>query len=485
MTDAAAPGRRALLAAAPALLAAGGAVPALLAAGTARAQGADPARPILVRGATVLSMDPAVGDLPRGDILVRDGAIAAVAPSVPAPDGAQVIEAAGRIALPGFVNGHIHLAQTLQRGLSTDHGFGAYFQQIVLRHSNRMTPEDVAAGDLAGALEQIAAGTTTLVDWSRETMSPAHAEAALGALEASGVRAVLLYTVPLAAGAEANARHVAHARELAPRFAAGRVRLGFCLPGPDFAPLEVALADLRRLAEFDLLTAYHTGAPIYAARKPRVIATLADAGLLSARTQIVHANAHEEDEYRIAAEKGVSLCSAPEVELRMGHGQPAAPKAQAAGMRVSLGTDIPSMVGGGMLPQARILLAAELHRRNLEGFARDGRPPQPPPVTARAVLEMLTIGGARSVGLGDVTGSLTPGKRADLLLVRAEAPLTAPSLDPVGTVLFQASTGEIEWVLVDGRVAKADGRLAHPGAEAAFAAARERAAAMAARAAQN
>jgi cytosine/adenosine deaminase-related metal-dependent hydrolase len=470
------PARRLVLqaAAAPALAA----LPALPAA----AQAPDPRRPLLIQGAHILSMDAQIGDLPRGDILIREGAIAGVAASIVPPDGAEVIAGAGRIALPGFVNGHIHLAQTLQRGLSTDHGFGAYFQTIVLRFSNRMTPEDVSAAVLAGALEQMALGTTTLVDWSRETMSPEHADAAAAAMLASGTRARLLYTVPLTPGEPLRERHAAHAGELARHLGLGRVQIGLCLPGPDFMPLDAALADLRRLRPLGLFTAYHTGAPIYANRKPRVIETLAREGLLDANTQIVHANDHAPDEYEIAARAGVKLNSTPEVELRMGHGHPAAFRAAAAGMAASLGTDIPSMVGGGMLPQARALMTAEQHRANQAGLARDGRVPAEPAAATRRVLELLTLEGARGVGLDAITGSLTPGKRADLLLVRSDAPATAPPLDAIGAVIWQASAGEIETVFVDGVAVKRGGRLTHPQAEAAFARAAERAAIMAERA---
>ena len=436
---------------------------------------------LLVRGATIVSMDPGVGDLARGDILVRDGAIEAVAPKVPPAAGAWVIEAEGAIAVPGFVNGHIHLAQTLQRGISTEHSFGDYFRTIVLRYSNRMSPEDVGAGDYAGALEQIALGTTTLVDWSREAMTPEHAEAAVDALLRSGARAIFAYTIAARGpdGSDAAGRRmVEHAKALrAGRLSsdAGRVRLGVCLPGPDFMPLEPALADLTLLRELDVLTSFHCGAPIYAQRKRRVVATLAERGLLNARMQLVHANDLDPDEYRIAADRGASLASTPEVEMHMGHGFPAVGRAREAGLAISLGTDIPSAVGGGMLPQMRVALAVELAQRNAASFAGTGKPPEAKPLSARAVLEMATIGGARAVGLGDVTGSLAPGKRAGLLLVRAGSPGTAPGLDPVGTVVLQASPADIDTVIVDGRVLKEAGRLTDPGAPRALADLRERA----------
>jgi len=441
---------------------------AALAAGTASAQEAR--RPILIRGAHVLSMDPAIGDLPVGDVLIEGGAIRAVARGIEAPAGAIVLDGAGRIAMPGMVNGHVHLAQVMQRGLSTEHGFGGYFQGIVLRHSNRMTPDDVRLADQAGALEQVAAGVTTVMDWSRETMSPEHLDAAVEGLAAGGIRAVLAYTAPpMPQGSDAaaiNARMTSHARgvRLPPA-----VTLWTCLQGPDFTALEPALADMRRLAELGLPIAIHTGAAIYPNRKPRLLATLDAAGLLNERLQIVHANGHEPDEYALAASRGAMLCSTPEVEMRMGHGHPAMFRAAAAGMRVSVGTDIPSMVGGGLLPQLRVALAAETHRVNADGITAGRGVPATPPVTAKRMIEFATIEGARGLGLERVTGSLTPGKRADLLLLRADAPLTTPVGDPYGAVLLQAGAGEIETVIVDGRVRKAEGRLVDSDAARVFA----------------
>ena len=169
--------------------------------------------------------------------------------------------------------------------------------------------------------------------------------------------------------------------------------------------------------------------------------------------------------------------------MRMGHGQPAVFKAAAAGMRVSLGTDIPSMVGGGMLPQLRLAAAAELNRINLAAVAAGGAVPTPPAITAKRMLELGTIEGARGLGLDRVTGSLTPGKRADLILVRADSPATAPLSDPYGLVLLQAGPGDIETAIVDGRIRKQDGRLVDADAAQVFARLQARASEMAAAAA--
>jgi cytosine/adenosine deaminase-related metal-dependent hydrolase len=143
------------------------------------------------------------------------------------------------------------------------------------------------------------------------------------------------------------------------------------------------------------------------------------------------------------------------------------------------------MVGGGLLPQLRVAMAAELHRLNLIAIAATRTVPATPPVTARQMLEFATIGGAKGLGLDRLTGSLTPGKRADLILLRADQPLTAPVSDPAGLVLLQASAGDIETVIVEGRIRKQGGRLVDADAPQVFARLQARAEAMAAAASRG
>ncbi len=129
----------------------------------------------LFRNATLVTMDGADGGVRQGDLLVRGGRIAAIGPALPA-EGATVIESEGSILIPGLVNSHIHLGQAIIRGLSSDHTLGQYFQVVVGRYSPKLTAEDLAASDYAGALEQLDNGVTTIFDWSREVLTPAHAD---------------------------------------------------------------------------------------------------------------------------------------------------------------------------------------------------------------------------------------------------------------------------------------------------------------------
>ncbi|WP_084698122.1 amidohydrolase family protein [Muricoccus aerilatus] len=479
------PSRRALLGAVPAA----GLVASLPAAAQGTAPALDPARPVLIRGAVVVTMDPSVPDLPAGDILVRDGAIAAVGRDLPQPEGAQVVDGAGRIAIPGLVNAHIHLGQALQRGMSGDQTLAQYFGTVVAKRSSRLTADDLRAADYAGCLELLSAGVTTVVDWSRETTSSAHADAALDAFENSGIRAIFAYGL---AGSGAGSTTSANSPEAvsadirrlrAGRMASpGRVRLALAMRGPDFSSLEETESDLRLARDLDLLVQFHAGAPVYAERKRRSIAALHEKGLLNPRISLAHANDLDEDEYKMLADAGGSTVSTPEVEMQMGHGFPAAPRMQRAGGTVGIGSDISAGVGGDVFTQARIALAAARGLANAEAL-RAGAPLRAVAFTTRQALGWATLGGARAAGMGDVTGSLTPGKRADIVLLRADTVGTSPVLDPISSALMQCGAGAVDFVMVDGRVLKRDGRLLHADVEGAAANARSRAVGLEARAA--
>ena len=485
------PSRRSLLAALPL------AVPlaAVPAPDAARAQPAprasprppdhrDPARPLLIRGASVVTMDPAVPDLPVGDLLLRDGAIAAVGRDLPAPDGAEVLDGAGRIAIPGLVNAHIHLGQALQRGMSADQTLAQYFVAVVGRLSSRLSADDLGAADYGGALELLDAGVTTVLDWSRETTSPDHADAALDAFENAGIRAVFAYGL---AGAGAGSTRSANSPEAveadmrrlrAGRLASpGRVRLALAIRGPDYSTMDEVAGDIRLAREFDLLVQFHVGAPVYAQRLKRGIALMRERGLLTSRVSLAHANDLDEDEYRMVADAGGSTVSTPEVEMQMGHGFPCAARMTRAGGVAALGSDISAGVGGDVLVQARIALAAARGLANAEAL-RAGAPLSAVAVTTRQALHWATLGGARAAGLGDVAGSLTPGKRADIVLLRADTVGTSPVHDPVAAVLMQGGAAAVDTVLVDGRVLKRDGRLLHADAARAAEQLRQRAAAL-------
>ncbi len=438
---------------------AGAALPLLSTQLPAQAQVAAAAgRPILIRGATVLTLDDGLGTLPRGDVLVRDGRIAEIKLGIEAAD-AQVIDGTGCIALPGFVNSHIHLAQAILRGLAGDATLDQYFKQIVFKYTRHIRPEDLAASDYAGALEQLSAGTTTLFDWCREALTPAHADAIVDAMKRSGIRAFFGYGVAgPAQGGAAIWEDVKRLRNGPLCSDSSRVRLALALRGPDSSPMNESEDDFRAAKDLGLLHQFHVGVLLYSARTRRGVAQLAEKGLIGSGSILVHANDLDEDEYKITADKGAKIATTPEVEMMMGHGQPVMGRASRAGHRPAIGVDVVTGVGGDMFAQMRAAISAQRLADNLAAAVAKAPLPKVT-LTARQALEAATIDGARMLGLEREIGSLAPGKRADIILVRADTLGTAPLNDPVGAVVLQSSPANVDTVLVEGEIIKSGGQL--------------------------
>ncbi len=147
----------------------------------------------LIRGGSVLSMDAAVGDLPTGDVLVDGDTITAVAPSIDGEVDAEVIDATGFIVIPGFIDSHRHTWETAIRGCAPNATLDDYFVDVLDTFAPLYRAEDVYASNLAGALECVNAGITTLVDWSHINNTPEHPDAGIKGLQESGIRSQYAY----------------------------------------------------------------------------------------------------------------------------------------------------------------------------------------------------------------------------------------------------------------------------------------------------
>jgi len=439
-----------------------------LLASTARAQApaqnsvapATAGRPLLIRGATVITMESPDAAAVPGDVLVSNGRIAAISPIGTAmPPDAEVINAEGCILLPGFINSHIHLAQAILRGLAGDATLDEYFKLIVAKYTRHIRPEDLAASDYAGALEQLSCGTTTVFDWSREALTPAHADAIVDAMRRSGIRAFFGYGVTgPAQGGTAIRADVERLRKGPLASDTDRVRLALALRGPDSSPMAEAEDDFRFARSLGLLHQFHVGVLLYSARQRRGVAELAAKALLGSGAILVHANDLDPDEYGIVAQHGAGIAVTPEVEMMMGHGQPATGRARGAGLMPGLGVDVVTGVGGDMFSQMRTMLSAQRLADNLAA-AQAGKPLAKVSLTTRHVLAAATIDGARLLGIDKDVGSISVGKKADLVLIRADRLGTAPLNDPIGAVVLQASAADVDAVLVEGEMVKRGGVL--------------------------
>ena len=386
----------------------------------------------LLRGGMVVSMDPAVGDLPHGDVLIEDGRIAAVATTVDTTD-AEVVDAAGKIVLPGFVDTHRHTWQTAFRGVGAEWTFDQYRVAMHGTIKPHYRPEDVYLGNLLGRIEALSSGVTTMVDWFHCSDRPENADAGIQALREAPGNSVFCYCAD-------NAAEITRVRSQLPD---DGMMLG--LRGPQLTTMDTTAADVALARELGLRVNVHvhgaTGWP--SGRRP--VADMRDRGLLDDRTTIVHGNGISDDQVTMLADAGCSVSISPDVELRMGLGWPETGRMLAAGVRPSLSIDNCPSAGGDMFATMR---TAYVVQRGLDGG-----------LNSRDLLEFATINGARACGLDGRTGSITVGKDADLILLDAEDLSVFPVGSPAGSVVAAGHPGLVDSVFVAGKAVKRDGRL--------------------------
>jgi cytosine/adenosine deaminase-related metal-dependent hydrolase len=402
----------------------------------------------LVRGGTVISLDSRTGDLPRGDVLVEDGRISAVAERIDAPD-AEVLDATGMLVLPGFVDTHRHTWQAVFRGIGADWTFPEYRAAMHGTLRPHYRPEDVHVGTLLGRVEALQSGITTLLDWCHCTDTTAHGDAALDALRQAPGRSVFCYGAGMGT-ADPVAAELTRMRGRIPDDDA-LVTMAVGLRGPQITSMEATVADVAVARDLGLRVSVHAHVSTGATRGHRPVAAMREHGLLDDRTTFVHCNGLDDDELAMMADAGCSVSISPDVELKMGFGWPETGRMLAAGIRPTLSIDDCPSVGGDMFSTMRTTLSVQ---RGLD--TAQGRPPS---LAARDVVEFATIDGARAMGLGDQVGSITQGKQADLVLLRADDLTLFPANHPVGAVVSAAHPGLVDTVLVAGKIVKRGGAL--------------------------
>ncbi|MBS0336850.1 MAG: amidohydrolase family protein [Proteobacteria bacterium] len=421
----------------------------------------------LIRGGIVVSMDPAVGDLPRGDVLVEDGLIKAVAPSINAP-GAEVVDASGCIVLPGLVNAHQHTWQTALRGVAGNWTILEYFHHVHAGLATKFRPEDIYIATLVGALNQINCGATTLVDWCHNNPTPEHTDRAVDALVESGIRAAFFHGSPKPDPKPGQKPfwEVPHPRSeverLMKRLPAneGLVTLGLAILGPHYSTYEVAQQDFRLAREFGLIASMHCAGG--EARTPDGWDRLAAEGLLGDNNNIVHGQTLTDAQLAFMVERGVTFSLTPETEMTQGHGFAITGRLRKLGAQPSLGVDLESAISGDMFGVARAALASQRAMDNAASRAATGKLPETSTIHCREALGWITMEGARMLKMDDRIGSLTPDKQADLILIRADDLNMWPVHDPVTSVVMQAGTGNVDTVLVAGEFRKRHGKLLYP-----------------------
>jgi 5-methylthioadenosine/S-adenosylhomocysteine deaminase len=415
---------------------------------------------ILIQGGHVVSVDPDLGDLVDGDVLIRDGAIVEVGYQLAAsaPD-AEVIDASGRLVIPGLVDTHRHVWQGAIAGF-TPQMTGAGYDPAVLRGiAPRHTPEDVYAGTLWGALQALDAGITTIGDWAHNLQSAAHADANLRGLQESGIRGYFLYGGPGPASDDPNPPHPADARRMRDeQFSTGtngRLRMGMALRGPCFTSPERNAEDFAFARELGLPISLHVGM----AGTADAVTTLQQFGLLGADVNYAHGNMLTDDEFDLIAASHGTLSITPSTDMLMQFGTyPGTGRALGRGILCGFVVDTVCSAGTDLFSEMRLALAAERSRANATALAR-GERVATVDLHQRDMLRLATLDGARVWNLDDEIGSLTPGKLADIAIIDMRSPHLDGYGDAVAVMVLGAGSADVETVIVGGDIVKRDGQL--------------------------
>ncbi len=417
----------------------------------------------VIRNATVITVDERLGDLWRGDVLIDGTRIAAVGPQLEAGD-ARELDATGMIVIPGFVDAHRHVWQAAIRGVAADFSFLQYFFTIHGLMTPVYRPEDVYVGNRLGIAEALNAGVTTTMDWCHVARSPDHTDEAIRALKESGARAVFAHAPPFGAGitkwaVESVLPHPDDIRRVrSEHFSSnsGLVTMAAALRGAEYSTMEVTRHDVGLARELGLFATYHVGCGTFGP-KYKAITRMHAEGLVDPGSNWVHCNTIADEEFALLADAGATVTACPGEDTGSGEGPLPIGRALAAGLQPSFGVDIVTTTGGDMFTQMKAAFAYERARAN-DAAVMAGRDPERIDWTTADVLRSATLEGARACGLGDVVGSITPGKAADLVLLRPGINL-APLSHPVGSVVTAADLSNVDTVFVDGKVVKEGGRL--------------------------
>ena len=405
-------------------------------------------RKTLIKGGYVASLDKSIGDLPVGDVLIDGARIAAIGNDIQASD-VEIIDARSKLVLPGLIDTHRHTWETVTRSLISEGDLAVYIKLFFGTLGPHYRPQDVYIGNLLGAIGALSSGITTLLDWSHVMNTSAHADAAIRGLADSGIRGVFAYGSSAVRGndaADAATRRAAEVRRVQKQyFACDDQLLTLAIAAGD------AAADIKLARELGLRITLHV-------TRAGTVAALNARGLLGSDITYVHTVGIEstDEELKMIADHGGTISTSSATEMMSGHGFPSAQRWLRYGLRPSFSVDNETRVPSDLFLQMRALIISD-HQLETERVRREGGRPNLIPV--RDVLEFATIEGARATGLDAKTGTLSVGKRADIIVVDLDDITLIPTTDPIATFVLRAQPANISHVLVDGKVQKRAGKL--------------------------
>jgi cytosine/adenosine deaminase-related metal-dependent hydrolase len=413
-------------------------------------------RPVVFRDGLVITMDDAHTVIEGGDVLVVGDKIERIGTNLEVPEGTEEIDASGGILMPGMIDTHRHMWQTAMRGYGADWTLTQYFVWYYLESGKLFRPEDVYAGNLLSAIEAVDAGVTTSVDWSHGLQTPDHADAAADALESVPGRFVLAYgNIQQGPWEWTNSpgfrdfvrRRVDHGK-------LEGFQIAFDVPGDPAFPEKAAFEAARELG---VPVTTHVG--VWGATNDNGVKMMHENGFMTPENVYVHAATLTPDSYSRIAATGGSVSVSTESEQSAGQGYPPTWQLRKHGIPISLSMDTSVWWSADLFAAMRATLSADRSREHMEAHGKQETVTNHH-LRAEHVVEFATRGGARAIGKDDKLGALTPGRQADIVLIKNDAsPAMFPILNPYGHIVYQANRADVHTVMVGGRLLKKDGAL--------------------------
>ncbi len=400
---------------------------------------------VLIKGGTVLSLDRAVGNMTTSDVLIEDGTITEVGPGLRARN-AEVIDATDTIVMPGFVDTHRHTWHSL-------------FRNTILEPSP-ISPATIGphhsadhfyAATLIGLLGAVEAGITTVVDWADIPDDAPYIEAALQAHADAG-----LHTVYVAAQAEWVDAPMDGDRIRAITARGGQPNLTFAFGPRDPSPSSLENTSRQWAAARGEGLRIHAHVGVDPSQRG-LVAQLGASSLLGEDVTLIHCTHLDDGDLDAIVSSHTSVSLTPAAEMADGLGAPPLQSFIDKKIRPGLGVGSALASPGDMFAQMRS--ANSVQHATLFDLKLAGKSGVPNLLTTRDVIRYATIDGATAIGLEGTTGSLSPGKRGDVIVLRADRPNIAPINDPIGAVVWGMDTSNIDWVFVGGRALVRDGSL--------------------------
>ena len=401
----------------------------------------------LFKGGTIVTMDPGVPNLSTGDVLIDGGRIAAVGVNLPS-DGAKVIDATGNIVMPGFVDAHHHMWLGVMRRMMPDvDDLFAYIDVVAEKLGAHYRPHDMYLSTKLTAVASLDAGVTTIIDACHSSRTPAHTDAALDALDDVGIRA--LHMVGAAMDKNASKTHLpTDLKRLADNWnqGGGLVRVGL------FGQLNLDWWKVARGLDMHILTEF-------IGDLAKLGPEFGEPGVLGPHNIFNHCTRVPQETWKLFAKSGVNITVNPRSDALFGFDDETFAYQQAIdhGLTPALGIDLDTAFGSDLFGEMHALFGQQRSAMRYRRFR--GEKNVPAPISVEAVLQAATVHGARAAGLEREIGTLTPGKQADILMIRTNSAAVFPVTNAIGTIVQAVERSDVDTVMVAGEIRKRGGKL--------------------------